>query len=310
MLILFTPIVICVDAFVGIIFACKKKWGAFFLCAVFAIGLNLYTEWYSVSVSSNRIERELRVLTYNLNSDGEYLANNKDSLRGLLSFVDSVDADVVLLQEYDRKWNSQLDEELERRYPYNSSTLKWEWGDYKVVYSRMPIDNVVFAPRDIAPHVMFFDVNVNGRTVRFINCHLASNHFTVNLKNKESSCLDYWKSLKEGYDKRHVQVEMIKDSLSSVCGKFPVIVAGDMNDVGGSYTLNTLESCGLSDAWWTGGNGIGITYDKYHLKLRLDHILYSKDFELVNVSVLHVKFSDHYPLVTDFVFKKNLDGSF
>lgn len=61
----------------------------------------------------------------------------------------------------------------------------------------------------------------------------------------------------------------------------PVIVAGDLNDWCGSDCLNTLMGDDLKDAWWEGGNGFGWTYFGWHLRLRLDHILYSDELELI-----------------------------
>lgn len=53
----------------------------------------------------------------------------------------------------------------------------------------------------------------------------------------------------------------------------------------------------LKDAWWEGGNGFG-----WHLRLRLDHILYSDKLELVDVKVIDtdIDISDHKPLMASF----------
>lgn len=263
--------------------------------------LNFRNEFYAYN---SKIEGsgEIRILAYNLNGDSGHLSSS-DFVRELLSFIDSVNADVIAMQEYDLKWNVTLNEELNKRYPYNSDFLIPQWGGYKALYSRFPVRNVICAPREIAPHVVFTEINVNGRWIRFVNVHLASNHYTVNLKDEDAAFADYFSSVKEGYEKRELQSKLIVDSLSKHKYGLPIIIAGDFNDVGGSYTLRILESFGLQDAWWSGGTGIGITYDAHLLKLRLDHILYSKEFELKSVAVPHVKFSDHYPVVADFVLR-------
>ena len=82
-----------------------------------------------------------------------------------------------------------------------------------------------------------------------------------------------------------------------------VIVAGDLNDWCGSTTLNTLMGEGdnaLKDAWWEGGNGFGFTYQGWHLRFRLDHILYSDGLELQDVKVIDSNLSDHRPLIARF----------
>ena len=85
--------------------------------------------------------------------------------------------------------------------------------------------------------------------------------------------------------------------------EMPVIVAGDLNDWCGSDCLNTLMGDDLKDAWWEGGNGFGWTYFGWHLRLRLDHILYSDELELVDVKVIDSDLSDHKPLMARFRFK-------
>lgn len=97
----------------------------------------------------------------------------------------------------------------------------------------------------------------------------------------------------------------------------PVIVAGDQNDWCGSDCLDVLiglkgsrslkglsgDKDQLKDAWWEGGNGFGWTYFGWHLRLRLDHILYSDELELVDVKVIDSDLSDHKPLVARFRIK-------
>ena len=60
----------------------------------------------------------------------------------------------------------------------------------------------------------------------------------------------------------------------------------------------------LKDAWWEGGNGFGWTYFGWHLRLRLDHILYSDELELVDVKVIDSDLSDHKPLMARFKFRE------
>lgn len=86
-----------------------------------------------------------------------------------------------------------------------------------------------------------------------------------------------------------------------------VIVAGDLNDFTGSKCLRTIQGEGknkLEDAWQKGGNGFGFTYFGYGLKLRLDHILFSPNIELINVKVVNCNISDHKPLKATFRIKQ------
>ena len=91
---------------------------------------------------------------------------------------------------------------------------------------------------------------------------------------------------------------MICDSLSQYQG--PLIIAGDLNDISGSKTLNTLQKeLNLNDAWWKSGFGYGATSFSKHLFFRLDHILLSHHFKSTSIEIPKVDFSDHYPIVTN-----------
>ena len=91
-----------------------------------------------------------------------------------------------------------------------------------------------------------------------------------------------------------------------------VVMAGDFNDFSGSYCLRRIcrkrdleGSIRLSDAWLKRGNGFGFTYDGWHLRLRLDHILYTTStLRLRNVRVLDTDLSDHRILIADFEVKE------
>ena len=57
-----------------------------------------------------------------------------------------------------------------------------------------------------------------------------------------------------------------------------IIVCGDFNDTPVSYTYRTIANAGnLSDAFVETGNGIGRTFNRNAMVVRIDHILYSNE---------------------------------
>ena len=111
----------------------------------------------------------------------------------------------------------------------------------------------------------------------------------------------YWRNYKVGKRIRDYEAGNVRRFIDEARseGK-PVIVAGDFNDWNGSNCLKTLMGKDLKDAWSEGGRGFGWTYFGWHLKLRLDHILYSDEMELVDVKVVDSDLSDHKPLIARF----------
>ena len=103
----------------------------------------------------------------------------------------------------------------------------------------------------------------------------------------------------------YISKGVVKEHILAFLKKYnlPTIVCGDMNDFESSKTISVIKGDNLKDVWWEKGKGYGMTYDRHHLKIRIDHILTSKEFEAVSVHVPRLSFSDHYPVVADLVFK-------
>lgn len=115
----------------------------------------------------------------------------------------------------------------------------------------------------------------------------------------------YYRNYKVGKRIRDYQARNVRRFIDEARAEGKtVVLAGDLNDWCGSTTLNTLMGEGenaLKDAWWEGGNGFGFTYQGWHLRLRLDHILYSDGLELQDVKVIDSDLSDHRPLKASFI---------
>lgn len=149
-----------------------------------------------------------------------------------------------------------------------------------------------------------------GKWVTLFSGHLRSSAYSTARRSmsKDSHWWEgiplYYRNYKVGKRIRDYQARNVRRFIDDARaeGKM-VIVAGDLNDWCGSTTLNTLMGEGenaLKDAWWEGGNGFGFTYQGWHLRLRLDHILYSGGLELNDVKVIDSDLSDHRPLVAYF----------
>lgn len=146
--------------------------------------------------------------------------------------------------------------------------------------------------------------------VTIFSGHLRSSAYSTARRSmdKDASWFEglplYWRNYKIGKRIRDYEVQNVRRFVDEARaeGKL-VIVAGDLNDWCGSDCLNTLMGDDLKDAWWEGGKGFGWTYFGWHLRLRLDHILYSDELELVDVKVIDTDISDHKPLMARFRLK-------
>jgi endonuclease/exonuclease/phosphatase (EEP) superfamily protein YafD len=91
---------------------------------------------------------------------------------------------------------------------------------------------------------------------------------------------------------------MVSDHIKSC--SYPVILCTDLNDTPCSYSYRHI-SHGLSDAWIDSGKGTGSTYYAFPVPFRIDYMFCSNVFTAINFKTPKVKYSDHYPIICDFV---------
>lgn len=260
----------------------------------------------------------IRILEYNVWGMGPYLKeHDRQPATALVTMIDSMHPDVVVLPEYNSVFSRSLGDTLMTHYPWNTKSQMGSPDRGEVqVYSRYPVsnlrrfwlanDSVYTDPKDETywTRVWWMDLDVDGRMVKLVYVHLKSNEYT-RARRKSAHWIDgirdYWEGLSVGYEERIKQAVAIRDSLLLWNG--PALVAGDFNDLSGSDVLRTIQDAGLSDAWWKAGFGYGFTYDSYHLYLRLDHVLFSDHFQVAGAKVISgYDFSDHDPLLVDLRF--------
>lgn len=83
----------------------------------------------------------------------------------------------------------------------------------------------------------------------------------------------------------------------------PLVVAGDLNAPDSSAVIGTLRATGLADAFASAGRGWGYTYGHTQRPafsfLRIDHVLVSAEFEVVDAFAGGAEASDHRPVIAD-----------
>jgi len=280
----------------------KYKYGLVFLACV--VLLNAMTETFAISVPCNCNGECLTIMTYNTQStSSDYMTQNRENPTEMSELIIKQDADIVCLQEYEGWYCDYLKKVLSANYPFFVQMP--EMPKESAVFSKYPIEDVKQIPGDL---VMEMTINRKGRIIKLIVCHMASNRIDSINKELEGRAMwyerfgSYMDGINKAGEKRVDEVEKIKKRVKSCLSKgIPVVVCGDMNDVGGSKPLRILKSAGLKDAWWEKGLGFGFTYYGHQwMKFRLDHIMYSDALKCKSVKVVRQDFSDHNPIVAKF----------
>lgn len=259
-----------------------------------------------------------KLLSYNVLSFNENEQEHKspDYNRTMHTLLAS-GADVISIAEYDfqgpMNWfvpQSQIDS-LNAMYPYHITGK-----NANALYSKTPIMYVVLPSQHYASgsHEVYRTV-INGRGVMIFGVHLVSfglsdedktvyreltdmEHDKVNIGSVRTHLLD---KLYAAFKYRTVQAMYIREYVEQLNGE-NVIVAGDFNDVPECRAIRILKEAGLKDAYSEVGFGPMITFNDARLPFRIDHVLYKGAFRPVKIERGNCKSSDHYPLLTTFVW--------
>lgn len=294
--------------------------------------LNHYFKLYAFKPLSDKKHIEgISIMTFNIAAyDSTSFATSIQ--QGLLELINQELPDIICFQELSyenlKKIKPQLDSiygacpeldgkdiEVHRGKFYSNLTMR----NFKRYHCEEDIDTLGLDSLELEEYhhmklqmgVMSAEFEVKpGKWVTLFSGHLRSSAYST-ARRSMSKDSHWWEGLPL-YCRNYEVGKRIRDYQARNVRRFieearaegkTVIVAGDLNDWCGSTTLNTLMGEGdnaLKDAWWEGGNGFGFTYQGWHLRLRLDHILYSDGVELNDVRVIDSDLSDHKPLVATF----------
>jgi endonuclease/exonuclease/phosphatase family metal-dependent hydrolase len=184
-----------------------------------------------------------------------------------------------------------------------------------ILFSKYPIINkqtVSFYPNDYNSIFQYADIVKGEDTFRVFNIHLQSLKFsnsnlqyiekpTVGEKDDLQKTKSIIGKLKTGFVKRKIQADRIAAEMAK--SPYPVIVAGDFNDVPNSYAYATIGK-NLTNTFAQKGSGISRTFRRISPTLRIDNIFVDKRFEVEQYTVNKKNLVDHYPVIADVRLKK------
>lgn len=249
---------------------------------------------------------DIRVMTWNIHASK---AVSESKQRAMARMIKEQNADFLLLNEFNKDQCELLYRELASVYRYTEEEYaNKDCGD--IFFSNIPLDESGHIEIPVlgksVPSISAI-IKVAGREVFVTGVHLVSNSGdgsaiisgVDSLLRIESFIGRYRNKQKE----RNYSMMWIKRWLLEK--RLPAIVMGDMNDFSCSSPMDSLKAVGMKDAWWEGGFGYGATFHTGWMRLRIDHIFYSKELNLESVNVIETNLSDHNPVVAGFSIKTN-----
>lgn len=272
-------------------------------------------------LTDDELQREFTILTYNvlnfIDNEGIY----PDSTNRTITYLLSTDADILCLQECEYLCpfplycvtKEQVDSLIER-YPYrhiggNGQSLLSRYPFFPIPLKVTEEDNAAMTA---------FRTNIDGHVLTLFNVHLQSLGLTVSDKElflqmtnlEPAKTLSHIRSqliekLYDAFRQRASQAERISLWVEAFNDN-DIILCGDFNDIPGSYAHRTICNAGLRDAYADAAFGPTITYNANRFYFHIDQVLYSGKLKAVDIRRGDLPCSDHYPLLTTFVWDENL----
>lgn len=283
---------------------CFGKWKWALVVLIVSVTINWYGEVWAVIplVEDEGTEEDIKVMAFNIHGSGDDFDARMD---GIVKLIREENPDVVFVSEiftpYEH-YDDTLNLILKCNYPYSSYEGKSAHGN--AFYSKLPIDTLQMLSITLGKSQPLVMIRVRGQMVGVLGCHLSSNNYVdsktkidVDSVTNSSDMKRYLMTIEKGYRSRRQDADSICIQLTDA-DLSHMIILGDMNDIGGSYTMRKLASLGLKDAWWEGGIGFGGTRKVLGIPLRIDHILYGDGFVLKDINVVESnELSDHDAIV-------------
>ncbi|HET9820292.1 MAG TPA: endonuclease/exonuclease/phosphatase family protein [Burkholderiaceae bacterium] len=245
----------------------------------------------------------LRVVTYNAKVQ-EALAR-PGGIAALEAEVRRLAPDVLLLQDAEGLRTARAGAAIVDGPPLFGLPHVAAVSQY-VIASRLPLRECRIGRLDVpgASHrSLRCRVEHEGASLWIVNAHLLTPRGGLMAARRDP--IDGVETWEENLARRLVQARQLAAEAAGIAG--PRIVAGDLNATEASPVVQALRAVGLRDAFSEAGRGWGFSYGhtmRWGLPfLRIDHILVSREFEVLSSSVGGGDASAHRPVVADLAWR-------
>ena len=296
--------------FIVLLFARRWWWIPVLGLVGCAISIRTY---FPVNLPSDAPEGSIKMMTFNVCGYGNK-AKNDEGVNIVADYIVRSNADIVCLQEaymYPPEMYQEAVSYICETYPH-TDTL--HIGDNRLTcYSKYPIVGKEYINEIGANGAGVYLLKMpEGDTLRVVNCHLRSMqlslsdratyssmvHATEEMELTDTTSRRLLSKIASAAVVRAGQADQVSDYLKKHKGE-NLILCGDFNDSPLSYAHQSFRLQGLSDAYAASGNGLGRTFNKDAIIVRIDHILHSDHWTAYGAKVdKTMTTSDHYPVYT------------
>ena len=255
------------------------------------------------------VEGGIKVISYNVGRFASparrlHLDDEKTCADSIARFLRGTGADIICLQKFHiqnpkqlKSWLASHFKDYDAEY-YVFTDKRGCYGN--VTLSRFPIrDKGKLEFGKSTNLALYSEYEVSGRRLRVYNCHFQSYSLSLSKLahrlqgDTKNAIKDTETKMKTSIERRPGQVEAVLRDIEQA----PVtsLIVGDFNDTPLSYTYWRLTRA-HRDSFIGGGRGFGATFTRLRPLLRIDYILYPSEYQVLSHEVMHVRYSDHYPV--------------
>jgi len=247
------------------------------------------------TLQRNASSQSVRVLVYNIHAGKD--ARGIDNLERVAALIRETAADIVLLQEVDRKTrrSGNVDHvaELERLTGMHSAfgkSLSFQGGEYGIaILSRFRIDSSRTVPLPIDPPQLRSGVSYEPRVA--LRAWLTTSRGALHLVNTHMDASG---------DDRYRRQEIVTVLALGDSSRVPTLMGGDLNSTPESAVQQSVRARGWRDAWTECGDAsAGFTYPADSGTKRIDYLYFRGDTRCTRASVPASQASDHRALLVE-----------
>lgn len=275
--------------------------------------LGRYVHFRGDEVPAPSSDKTIKVMSWNVGRFAMYnkrhtdIINFEDCVDSVFDYIISQDPDIVCLQEFRIRDGHKVKQYLRKKMKGYSSEyylFTGRGGSFgNVTLSRFPVKNRGVLKFDKSANLAIFtDYETEGKTFRVYNCHFESYNISFSgivraiFDRNQEAITATGVRMKRSITRRPKQVDQVFKDIEGC--PVEAFVCGDFNDNPMSYTYFRMNR-GRKDTFVEAGDGFGATYSLLWPMLRIDYVLCPGSCEVAAHSTPRVRFSDHFPVITE-----------
>lgn len=274
----------------SLVFKSKLGWVALLLLIC---GWPFVNVAISINGNNDLSQDGIKVLNYNVKW---FVDASTNDYNDVIDWIGEMDADILCFQEfYPRKG---IAERISKNGRYHISMDAQRSN--VVIFSKYPVLNDgLLLDKSSLNNIRFADLLVDEDTIRVYAVHLESMGIDPDKIQDREGIQNEYDNVKSRFltasTSRTTQINTLIRHVEDT--NYPVIIAGDFNDVPFSYNYFEFKKR-FSNAFEEEGRGLGVTFNQKIPYLRIDNQFYSEEFKLKAFKTVdNIYYSDHFPLV-------------